>query len=414
MFAWLRRMFGRPTVDDVAALVIARLRAGGAEKIDYSAALHEIRYELGGSPALMNLSNLHHEYASARRAERAACLERYVGGLFERVTNEVPKSYEQARAHLLPILRTRNDDAIGALTAQRIERDGKAQWTPMASKPMPGDFVAGLGYDTAHATQRVTAGMLDDWGVDFERAFDDALQNLRTLPEHGGWTDLGNGVWSGNWGDSYESSRLLLPDLIYRLGIAEPVALAPLRHALLVANARDERALSALAETAQRLLGEHQRWLSCVPLALVDGRWQVFEPPASLAAAFSDLHAIEKAENYSGQKQLLDAIHEERNIDVFVATATLIKAPDDGRLISYSVWSRGVDTLLPHCDLVAMLPDPESGGGATFVAWDDLARVAGHHLEATDAHPPRYRLRTFPSDAELAQLAAVAKLQSGG
>lgn len=83
---------------------------------------------------------------------------------------------------------------------------------------------------------------------------------------------------SGKWGDAYEASRILAPDLIHRLGVPEPVALVPFRNALLVTSARNPSGLKLMLQVAQTSLENNQRWLSFEPIRLNGERWTAHDP----------------------------------------------------------------------------------------------------------------------------------------
>ncbi|WP_431256805.1 hypothetical protein ACQ86G_19145 [Roseateles chitinivorans] len=324
---------------------------------------------------------------------------------------EKAEDYASVQARLLPLLRTRADmdksamNAASSLTLDKEALSRESNRTP--SRPVAGDYVAMLGLDTPQSTARVVQGMLDNWGVSFETAFDDALRNLRGVSSDAGWQQIAPGLWQGAWNDSYEPSRLLLPDVIYRSGVAHPVAMVPLRHVLLVADANDIAGLALMASACKQLREEQSRWLSCRPLQLVEREWRPFEPPESLRQMYQELIAIEDSEDYAAQKNLLEQRNAQDPSAPFVGTAQLVQFKDSERILSYSVWSNGVDTLLPQTDLLAFasLDKPDD---TVVVAWADAVRIAGHHMQAVDdMFPRRLRVNVFPTEDEQAQLRTV-------
>jgi hypothetical protein len=105
---------------------------------------------------------------------------------------------------------------------------------------------------------------------------------------------------------------------------------------------------------------------------------------------------------YSDQKPLLEALHEREGIGIFVAAYSAIQK-DEGDVFSYCVWSKGVDSYLPRTHKVMFYEDGKEGviGGD----WDTVARVVGRLMEPVeDMYPPRWRVREFPTPAELEQL----------
>jgi len=407
MLNWLKDRFSsKPSIESVAREAIALLRASGVQSAEFDPKMNEVRGERDGQKYSIFLGNLFHEYVHAPRAERPAVLRKFVlGNAIEGA--EMPDGYEAAKPRLLPIVRTAADEAMGLLSAQRLSSGapGEAAPTRLASRPLAGPLIVGLAFDTPNAIRRIDAGQLENWQVDFEQVLSDALHNLRGLPEHGGWQEIAAGVWRGAWGDSYEPSRILLPDLIRRLDVADPVALMPVRNALLVCSARNEAGLSVMAALAKAAIESEPRWLSLTPLALVGDRWQVFTPPTSCARAFAELALHDLAQTYAGQKNLLDDLHQRRGTDIFVASATGVEK--DGQLLTYSVWTEGVDTLLPQTDLV-VLSRMQDGqvGQSIFVPWDAAVAALSELMEPTEHVPVRFRATRFPSAEQWSALAA--------
>ena len=416
MMDWIRWQFGQPTVADVIQRVVKRLDGAGATDVTSKEDPPEVRFSLNDVQMHSNLVHLMKDLLRTKGSRaRDAEFNRYVEGVVLRPISDVlpedAEDYASIQSRLLPLLRTRADMGKNALNAaaslsldqEALSRESNA--TPW--RPVSGDYVAMLGLDTPQSTARVVQAMLDRWGVSFETAFDDALRNLRGMSPDSAWRQIAPGLWQGAWNDSYEPSRLLLPDVIYRSGVAHPVAMVPLRHVLLVADANDIAGLALMASACKQLRQEQSRWLSCRPLQLVEREWQPFEAPEALREMYQELIAVEDSEDYAAQKNLMEQRNAQDPSAPFVGTAQLVQFKDSERVLSYSVWSDGVDTLLPHTDLLAFasLDRPDD---TVVVAWTDAVRIAGHHMQAVDdLFPRRMRVTVFPTEDEQAQLRAV-------
>ena len=117
---------------------------------------------------------------------------------------------------------------------------------------------------------------------------------------------------------------------------------------------------------------------------------------------------IDDLNSYGSQQGLLREIHGE---DIFVATFSAAEA-DGVSPFSYCSWTKGVDSLLPKTDLVALV-DLDAQTQLT-VKWHDAVAICGHLLEPTTHHyPERWRVAAFPSAEEFARLQA-AKFDLGG
>ncbi len=104
---------------------------------------------------------------------------------------------------------------------------------------------------------------------------------------------------------------------------------------------------------------------------------------------------------YGDQQGLLDALHERKGVDVFVASYSALKT-DTGELISYSVWSNDVLTWLPRVDQLALMESP--GAEPDFFPWDAVVDRVGHLMEPLDMYPERFKVESFPSSEDLEHL----------
>jgi hypothetical protein len=98
-------------------------------------------------------------------------------------------------------------------------------------------------------------------------------------------------------------------------------------------------------------------------------------------------------------------MHERDQVDVFVATASLMRRAEDAPVESWCTWTRTVDTLLPQTDLVALLSDLDAKPPKPLlVPWAVVAEVCAPWMEATSWSPVRWRVREFPDAAAWAVL----------
>src|SRR5205814_3351220 len=98
---------------------------------------------------------------------------------------------------------------------------------------------------------------------------------------------------------------------------------------------------------------------------------------------------------YNDQKELLDQIHQQTGEDLFVASFSAVKLKDSGRVTSYSVWSEGVDTLLPETDDVILLRPQPAANNVSVVAAGSFQRVrdvVGELMEPMGTYPERYKV----------------------
>lgn len=399
----LRDRFGEtPSLDTLIRDVTRWLEGQGCTDIRSFPDRLEIRAQRGDTPHTLHLGNLLRDYLAAPRAERLARVERFLRSVMTE-DHRIPTRYAEARAQLMPVVRSAAGMAVTRLSIAQGP-DARPDHAP-AQRPLAADHVVCLVLDQPDAMAYVSEHSLQEWGVDWDQAYADALDNLRALPEHGGWANLAPGVWSGEWGDAYESSRLLLPDLIYRLDLRDPVVMVPFRHALLVTSASHPQGVEALVRIAHQALDQHGRWVSFELLQLEGRTWQPFTATGPAAALQAQMRLRSQAEDYASQRQVLQGQHEAEGVDLFVADYTLARK-DDGPLINYAVWAEGVDTLLPQADTIVMTYKDGEGYWHTRLPWATVQARFGALMEATELVPVRYRVRHFPGRDLLHAVAA--------
>ena len=395
------RLLGKPTLQSLARKVTRALRERGALDISANLDLAEITATIGGGPVRIYLGNVLADYRRSPRSKRAAVLQKFLTSLASQ-EDAVPRRYEDAKPRLMPVVRSTADIGVATLSAARLPPGAKAISGPV-HRPLVADLVIAIVCDTPTSMAYVTEEQVSEWQIDFQQALDQAIHNLRGLPEAGGWKELAPGVWSGEWGDAYEASRILTPDLIHRLDVPDPVALVPFRNALLVTSARNPAGLQFMLQVAQTSLENNQRWLSFEPIRLDGERWTAHDLTGESSELFRVLRERNRASSYSMQKQLLDDLHQAGRTDIFVANYQLMQRNDEAPR-SYTVWTEGVDTLLPPAELIALVQPEGNKVKHVLVTWEDALAFAGNLLEPSDLVPIRYRARRFPAPHMLERL----------
>ncbi|MES2352170.1 MAG: hypothetical protein V4641_31770 [Pseudomonadota bacterium] len=358
-----------------------------------------------GSAEIFNLHNAYRDYCAADRKRRPDVLAHYIRSM---QAPELPATFAEARDGLRPVLRGRA--MIEYMRLAQVGQGGAQSFMDGAA-PFSADSVLMLAYDSAHSIQTLSASALVDWGVSFDVALAAALDNLRDMTV-ANFVPAAPGVLVAAWDDSYEASRILLADMFFRLEVGgDPIVMMPTRNRLLVASSNNSAALLAMLALSRGYASDEGRVISALMYRFEQGKAVEYLPAdAEVRGQLEQLKKIYLADDYASQKQLLDKAYERDAIDVFVATCQLVQKTDTGRLISYGVWTEGVDTLLPQVDLVALVrpdDDSETGEGSPkLVAWDDL-RASIHELaHSEEGYPARYRLKNFPSREQFDALAS--------
>ena len=105
-------------------------------------------------------------------------------------------------------------------------------------------------------------------------------------------------------------------------------------------------------------------------------------------------------QEYHEQKELLEKLHEKREIDEFIASYTV--AEKEGVVHSYCVWTNTIISQLPQTDLV-MLFDPETEA-SSLASWEAMQETVPHLLEPLDCYPSRFRVTSFPNKQQMFEM----------
>lgn len=320
---------------------------------------------------------------------------------------QLPASFEEARPHLRPLLRGRWHFEMPRLQA---EMEGADYDGHLATMPFSHDAVVALGYDLDDHTWYVDPGHLSTWKISFQEGLKQAIQNLRAIetpPFHA----LEGGVRMGGWADGYDTSRILLPEVMRQCGIAdELILMIPSRRVgILAAPAGSVDAQLHMLGYARTWIEEHGGLISTAMFRYQDRRVTTYTPSnAHLATKLGDLQKIAASALYVEQKDLLKALHARQGRDIFVASYSVAERPN-GWLTACS-WTKGITSLLPRTDLVSMvIVDPKGGDQhrTKILDWETMRALAGARLQPVDGFPPRFQVSDFPSDDELARTPAV-------
>ncbi|KUF36632.1 hypothetical protein [Xanthomonas phaseoli] len=396
----------KPSQDAFAKLFEEALRAQGYQD-DLVYRPDEFRL-VATRGRLINLHNAYHDYTAADRQRRAEVLHGYVAGFLEDGSEESrTQTLEQVRPMLMPIVRHR-----AMLEEMRLEHVRKHGWqTPYTAvvRELSADCVELLAIDRSDSTSSLLGGPKDTWGISFEQALAIAHENLRdATPDR--FVEVAPGIYRGAWQDSYDSSRVLLPDVLQRVPVkGRPVFMLPTRDCLLVVGDRDETAMAGMLELSLEA-ADNGRCISAVAFTYDDARQMVpfALPQPEHRRRQADLQRMMDMPAYALQKQLLEKIHEANQADIFVASYRVYEANDgSGRQFSVATWTRDVEASLPKADRIAFVTPKDEGDADVVVAdWDKvIAVVAGLIQQEPDFHPPRFRVRGFPNEAQLRQLA---------
>jgi len=403
--ALLDKVFNRPLDAHGFArkMIDAARGAGYREPLDYLPDEFRLRH---GDGAYFNLHNAFRDYQNAERPKKAAVIEGYVATLL-RSRDKAARSFAEVRPLLRPVIR--NLAMLEEVRLHHLRSAGGDAGYEVIHRTLGKDCVTLLAVDHPESTSTLTKGPEPHWGVSMDEALGIALDNLRASTEDA-FEEIIPGLYIGRWGDGYDISRALLPDVLQRAPIkGQPVFMIPSNDVLLVAGDRDEPALRQMVELSFKAQ-ENGRAVSSQMLTYQDQRIVAFKSDdQALLARLATLDHLLLQGAYHAQKELLDKLHEELSEDLFVATYMLYELADSGgRTFSMCSWTQTVDSLLPRTDRVALVELGADGVSHTrLVEWAEIEGKAGGLLEQVSLYPPRYRTLGFPSADQLQRMAVL-------
>ncbi len=371
--------------------------ARGFSDARYDAQQFAINLGAGESAGMMYLSNFYADFCRAPRWGRSGLPADMVQARIQGLADA--KSTVASVDRLMPVIRDRSHAWFCRAQIQAQFKDAQLQISDVL---IGDDHRAFLVLDSPTQTQQADDAVLKTLAIGFDEAMARAIQNLRDVsPDK--WHALGPSAFMGAWEDTFDCSRILLPDLIYRLNLpANAVALIPARGVLLVTSSTSIAGQLMVLVAAQNLLDENSRWVSAHMLELVNGQWQAYTPAAPEVRAMQDeIHTRMQASNYGQQKALLEEQLKQQGKDIFVATYMAYKR-DDGAF-SVATWTQGVEAWLPKTHFIMFVkPGTNEKHDVVTVTWDTAFTCLQSLMAVVpDVLPVRFQVRGFPDTQTL-------------
>jgi hypothetical protein len=266
------------------------------------------------------------------------------------------------------------------------------------------DLSVVLAYDLPHGIKDLADEHLMRWGISAEEAFTIACDNLRrwsTKPSR----SPAPGVFVSPWQDNYDSSRLLLTELIRGLQVkGQHVAMVPDRDTLIVTGSEDEAGLEVMHQVAADIYGEPHS-ITALAFRLQGNEWEAFQPESYYPALdrFHSLRLDGLGGDYKRQQLALESQRTERDQDLYIGDYWLINGFDDLPAHSSSMWPEGVPALLPVTEWVGLLRQHPTQGYqlAAYARWERVREVVGDLMTPLDTYPQRFRVDRFPTEKQL-------------
>ena len=195
---------------------------------------------------------------------------------------------------------------------------------------------------------------------------------------------------------------MILIDMLHQFDVqGELIAMVPNRDTLIVTGSSNLPGLKIMAARARQALAE-PRPISMLAFRLAEDEWEEWLPPDDhpLYHEYAILRLQSLGQQYAEQKEMLDAQYQSSGQALFVATYSGADNNQTGEVMSYCVWSEGVDSLLPKTDMIHFFrPDDSKDHGKIVVSctWEAAELALKPLLDPIDIYPPCYPVQSFPT-----------------
>lgn len=360
---------------------------------------HEVSYDPGRfalitSPRgdVLHLDAIYRDWATYPRTEQAAQLDRAIAPVLEA---DLVQGFDEAAPRLLPVVRNLAD-----LQGLALDADTASLEIGQPYRRLGGPLAILLAVDLPHSIALIPRDKLEEWGRPFEELLTRAVDNLVALSAVR-FEEAPGGFHISGYGDGYDSSRLLLPELFHALQLkGDPVAVAVTRDSVVVAGSDDIPALTAMANYVVEAFRDATRPMSYQPLRLRGDRWEPLTAElTSQVYGLGELAVRQAIWDYGLQTPRLERLFQQQAIDVFIPPLQVVGA--EGEAFTWTSWTESATDFLPKSDGVGMT---SASGQTLFRQWTDIETVCGPFTEDVAYHPPRYRTPVWPDARGLARL----------
>jgi uncharacterized protein YtpQ (UPF0354 family) len=218
-----------PTKDEFAKFLMDRIHQSGEKG---GIVYEQEEFRLRGNSERTGVLSLYYafkEYCSVDADSREQVVKHWVRNWFAYL-REMPEDFDDAQPDLMPIVRSR---AQFDLTSLREEVES-GRTVSLPCLVFGEHFGVGIVYDLPDSMGSIPQAKLDAWDVPLCEALEAARKNLSELPAKFVGPESGEGVYLSANGDSYDSSRLLLTDIIRQFEVkGDTIAMIPNRETLI-------------------------------------------------------------------------------------------------------------------------------------------------------------------------------------
>lgn len=318
-------------------------------------------------------------------------------------------SFDDIKERLVPLVRNRflTDNACWG-------KDGPDAENRIEFHTPSDDAVILLGLDGQKTTAVLSKQNLEQWNVSYADAMKEAMNNLRSRTACN-FKKIAPGVFRSSWIDDYDSSRILLPEVIESANVdGTPVFMIPTCNCLLVTAKENLVGQREMIEIALAVMRKERQTVSTNLYIFQDGVAIEFIPEDTEAKKkLADIKYIIYDNDYAQQRKIIQEFNLINLIDIFVAEYFLIENKQSGETLSGCALAEGVCQLLPKTEVIALFMPSASPGEfipiPKLVKWADIAEILSDTMEKLDGYPTRYRVWGYPTPDQFHSLKSVAE-----
>ena len=392
-----KRQFGSTLIRELRA-------AGDTRTCEFDEENFQLVFlENGAKIGVANLTNLYEEFAQRKSGDRNSFMREIIRSILSS-HKKLPEDFADAQHDLLISVRSRSYFTLLELQNWANGNDDFS-WPHL---PLAEHLAIGLVFDLPESLVMIQNEQLQNWNISFYEAYEIAIANFSQL--EASYAAAENRLYMSDSSDNYDASRIVLTDWIRGLDVhGEPIAMVPNRDKLLITGDGDDLGLQMMTGISSELLLQ-PRAISGFAFQLVQDEWQPWLPSrnSSEYQGFYEMQVRSQSIDYAHQKELLEPWLVNERQDLFVATYNVVENKQTSQIATYSIWSSGVDSLLPQTDFIAFVTpsnDPNHSVTPTWVRWEDAEKMMGEYFEKEqDFYPIRWRTNGFPPKERFAGL----------
>ncbi len=398
----------------VQALFKELNRAGGTEIVRYDTEEFMLVLKLEKEDEVrMNLHNAWDEYKNAPTAQKHQVLDRWAR-LLRSMGDSLSYNFspEEALDMLLPRVLERTfyeHQKLRAKLEPTAEQEPDRYMFNFPYRVIARHLSAGLVLDMPDQIVILPEAHIKEWGISVEEAYDRSIDNLvRASTEP--MRKIGQGIYVSPWQDNHDAARLLMVEKIKAECPVEGELLAfiPNRDHLIITGAAEGAGLTNALNIVEKISAA-PRSMYFVPVVLRNDQWELYQLPAFHPefTRFEQLMTDTLLAIYGENKELLDQLKQVNEQDLYIARFNAVQNTDSGKISTYSVWSDGIEALLPRTDFIGFArysidPDDDEVTSFGLAPFDSVTELLGAQTIKTDGrYPERFRVTRFPTAEEL-------------